>query len=266
MNVNNGPIINVRGRIEDMKKIAFYNRKGGVGKTTCCVNTSYSFALMGKKTLIIDLDNQNSCSLFLGINKKIYNKRFDNIFTDDNFNLEDAIYQVNDMENLFIIPCSDLKSVESFLYASSRPDLVFKRRLSELENMDFDYIFIDCAPSTSKINDAILLYVENLVIPVQLQTASVNAVSDIYEYLNELDISPDVIKLVVPNMYRKTSDSDVCLAFLKTKFDESILTEPINLRTKITEATTVGIPAINYDKEASTEFLKIISKVVERIG
>ena len=132
--------------------------------------------------------------------------------------------------------------------------------------MDFDYIFIDCAPATSKINDATLLYVDNLVIPVQLQTASVNAVVDIYDYLEDLDIDPDIIKLVVPNMYRKTNDANVCLEFLKSKFDNSLLTEAINLRTKITEATTVGIPAIEYDTGSQVEFMKIIEKVVEKIG
>lgn len=247
-----------------MKKIAFYNRKGGVGKTTCCTNTSYSFALMGKKVLIMDLDNQNSCSLFLGIDKSKYDKKFDNIFIESDFNIKDAIYEVK--ENLYIMPCGDLKAVESFLYSSSRPDIAFKKNLKQLEEMDFDYIFIDCAPATSKINDATLLYVDNLVIPVQLQTASVNAVVDIYDYLEDLDIDPDIIKLVVPNMYRKTNDANVCLEFLKSKFDNSLLTEAINLRTKITEATTVGIPAIEYDTGSQVEFMKIIEKVVEKIG
>ena len=51
------------------KIIAFANQKGGVGKTTTCVNVATYMALMDKKILILDLDPQGNATSAVGINK-----------------------------------------------------------------------------------------------------------------------------------------------------------------------------------------------------
>ena len=47
-----------------MKGIAFYNIKGGCGKTTSAINVSYILAKEGKKVLLVDLDPQANSSDF----------------------------------------------------------------------------------------------------------------------------------------------------------------------------------------------------------
>ena len=49
------------------KIIAFCNQKGGVGKTTSCLNIGVGFAAAGKRVLLIDADPQGSLSFSLGI-------------------------------------------------------------------------------------------------------------------------------------------------------------------------------------------------------
>lgn len=46
------------------KKIALYNNKGGVAKTTSIINLAYSMQKAGKKVLVVDCDTQENCFSF----------------------------------------------------------------------------------------------------------------------------------------------------------------------------------------------------------
>ena len=49
-----------------MKTIAFYNNKGGVGKTTLAANIGYNLSTMGYRVLLVDCDPQGNLSSFFG--------------------------------------------------------------------------------------------------------------------------------------------------------------------------------------------------------
>ena len=49
------------------KIIAVTNQKGGVGKTTTCVNLSSCMAALGKRILVVDIDPQGNCTSGFGL-------------------------------------------------------------------------------------------------------------------------------------------------------------------------------------------------------
>ena len=146
--------------------------------------------------------------------------------------------------------------------------MILDEKLKNLENMDYDYVIVDCGPQRTKINDAVLCYVDKIVMPVQVEAASVRACGSIYEYLSDLRLSPDKIALVVPNMYdKRTNDANENLNFLKEFFKEDdIVSEPISRRVKITEAGKMGKTVFEYDNESSQQFFKVLERLVEKVG
>ncbi len=137
-----------------------------------------------------------------------------------------------------------------------------------MEDSGYDYIIIDCGPQRSRINDEVLHYVDGIIVPVQVETASVRAVGNIYDYLSELELSPDKISLIVPNMYdQRTTDGKVNLEFLKEFFaDSKLLIEPIHRRIKITETGKFGRTVYESDAEAARQFDHIVERLVNING
>jgi chromosome partitioning protein len=65
--------------IQKLKKYAVLNNKGGVGKSTIAVHIAHGLALRGYRVLLLDLDEQNDASLFLGFTAEDYRKTFDEL-------------------------------------------------------------------------------------------------------------------------------------------------------------------------------------------
>lgn len=250
-----------------MKKVAILNNKGGVGKSTVSVQLSHGLAKLGYKIILVDLDGQNDSSLFLGINESDYAKTFyDLIDKRSNVALKDCI--INARPNLDLLPNSHIEEINAEFYRESRIDIILDEKLKGLEDMDYDYVIIDCGPQRTRINDAVLCYVDNIIMPVQVEAASVRACGSIYEYLSDLRLSPDKITLIIPNMYdQRTKDAKENLEFLREFFDsEDLVTDPINRRIKITEAGKMGKTVFEYDEEAANQFFGVLERLVKKIG
>ena len=246
--------------------MAVINRKGGVGKSTCAVNIAHGLALLGKKILLIDLDSQNDSALFLGIDREQYGRTFTDLFDRKQpASVAECIIPARD--NLDLLPNRHLEQVESEFQKISRIDRILHEKLKDVESMGYDCVLIDCSPSRSKLNDAVLCYVDHVIMPVQLQAASVRAVGNIYGYLADLYLPASLISVVIPNQYNSvTRDSRENLQLLESFFaDLGVLTEPIPTRTRITEAGKAGQTIFEYDPEMSETFIPVLRKVVALI-
>ncbi|WP_272507470.1 ParA family protein [Clostridium aestuarii] len=251
-----------------MKKLAVLNNKGGVGKSTVSVQLSHGLAKLGFKILLIDLDGQNDSSLFLGITEEDYKNTFyELVDRRSNTPVKDCI--INVRENLDLIPNKHIDQINAEFYREPRIDLVLNEKLQGIEKFGYDYVIIDCGPQRTKINDAVLCYIDKIIMPVQVEAASVRAVGGIYEYLSDLRLSADKIGLIIPNMFdQRTNDAKENLQFLTEFFSDKkdIITDPINRRVKITEAGKLGKTVFEYDNEAADQFFKVLERLVNVLG
>ena len=235
------------------KIISFINQKGGVGKTTTCVNMASYLAVMGKKELLLDLDPQGNATSSLGIDKESGLKTIYNVIVDDN--LLDEVIMKSKLDNLDIIPSNvDLAGAEIELVQMNNREKVVKKILQPIKN-SYDYICIDCPPSLGLITVNGLTASDSLIIPIQCEYFAIEGLTQLMytiklvkKYLNP-DIAVEGVVLTMKDARSNLGNSvaaDVNKYFNNKVYDTII---PRNIR--LAEAPSYGEPICMYDPKCS---------------
>ena len=150
------------------KIISFSNQKGGVGKTTTCVNMAAYLSRAGKKVLLIDLDPQGNATTGLGFSKGTLKKSVYNVVIEGE-EVKDNILET-ELEGLYILPSNiDLAGAEVDLVYKKNRDRVLKAALEKAKGA-FDYILIDCPPSLGLLTINALSAADSAIIPIFLSS------------------------------------------------------------------------------------------------
>ena len=235
------------------KIISFINQKGGVGKTTTCVNMASYLAVMGKKVLLLDLDPQGNATSSLGIDKESGLKTIYNVIVDDN--LLDEVIMKSKLDNLDIIPSNvDLAGAEIELVQMNNREKVVKKILQPIKN-SYDYICIDCPPSLGLITVNGLTSSDSLIIPIQCEYFAIEGLTQLMYTIKlvKKHLNPDIaVEGVVLTMKDARSNlgnsvaADVNKYFNNKVYDTII---PRNIR--LAEAPSYGEPICMYDPKCN---------------
>ncbi len=147
-----------------MKVFASYNIKGGVGKTASAVNLSFLASLSGSRVLVWDLDPQGAATFYYRIKPKIKGGGERLIKKKNREKLEQEI-RGTDFEGLDLVPADfSYRNLDLALDAKNNPDRCLARLLEPLAE-DYDYVFLDCAPSISLTSESIFAAADVLLVP-----------------------------------------------------------------------------------------------------
>ena len=160
---------------------SLYNLKGGVGKTSSCVNFAYMAAMDGYKTLLWDLDPQGASSFYYNAQPKP-KTNFKKIF-EQSASLKNAIMET-DYENLDIIPIDVSSSSLDKALANTSSRKYMKTMLKELED-EYDFIFIDCPPGISILSDNVFYASDVVLMPVIPTTLSVRTYEIVRDHFKD---------------------------------------------------------------------------------
>lgn len=128
-----------------MKVIAFANQKGGVAKTTTCVNIAGIFASKGLKTLVVDSDPQCNATSFL-LRDELHSSRTLSALYEQKLCDDAELIRPTRLMNLSIIPGGfKLAGMVSEVYSRMRNHERLSMYFGSYAT-DFDVIFIDCPP------------------------------------------------------------------------------------------------------------------------
>lgn len=238
-----------------MRTIAITNQKGGCGKTTTAINLSASFADLGKKVLLIDMDPQSHASFGLGVTNIPMDKSTYNILTDNpekNRPLEDCIFKVSD--NLDLAPSNILLStLEQEL--KDKEDAVSKlhKALSKSQ-WDYDYVIVDCPPSLGFLTFNALRACEHIIVPVDMSAFSLMGVGKLLGMLElikmKINHSPRVSALATL-FDRRTKYSQTMLDEIRTFFKDQMLQTVIRMNVALKKAVSKGISVIQFDSKCN---------------
>ena len=235
------------------KIVAFLNQKGGVGKTTTCVNMAGYLAQMGKKVLILDIDPQGNASSNLGIEKDSKPKTIYNVIVDDN--TIDEVIVPTKLENLDLIPSDvDLAGAEIELVQMNNREKVVRNILKKVVN-NYDYICIDCPPSLGLITVNALTACDSVLIPIQCEYFALEGLSQLMytiklvkKHLNEnIDVEGVVLTMKDNRSNLGQSVAQDITKYFGKKVYKTII--PRNIR--LAEAPSFGEPICVYDPKCT---------------
>lgn len=231
------------------KIIAIANQKGGVGKTTTCVNLASYLALMGKKVLAVDIDPQGNCSSGFGVDKTKVKYSTYSVLSGET-DAKRAIMPTL-VKNLDIMPSNiDLAGAEVELVGVEDREKVLKKVLIPLRN-SYDYILIDCPPSLALLTVNALTAANSILIPIQGEYYALEGLSQL---MNTIRLAKKIlnpaleVEGVVLTMYDSRSKlvqnvtEEIYKFFGKKVFDAKI---PRNVR--LGEAPSYGMPVMLYE-------------------
>ena len=250
------------------KIISFTNQKGGVGKTTTCVNLSAYLAVMGQKILIIDLDPQGNATSGVGIEKKKGLKTIYDLI-DNECSVEEAIVKTQ-IENLDLIPSTvDLAAAEISLVSKSDREHILKNLLENVRD-SYDFIMIDCQPSLGLLTINALTASDSVIIPMQCEFYPLDGLTQLMNTIRlvKLHLNPDLdIEGVVRTMKDNRSNlinqvSQEIIRFFKSKVYETYI--PRNIR--LAEAPSHGLPIVLYDpsSKGAEAYLSLAEEFLNR--
>lgn len=229
--------------------ISFSNQKGGVGKTTTCVNMAAYLATSKRKVLLVDLDPQGNATTGLGFSKSTLKKSVYNVMIDEEDVKENTL--ATELENLFILPSNiDLAGAEVELVYKKSREKVLKGALEKVRG-EYDYILIDCPPSLGLITINALAAADSVIIPIQSEYYALEGLSQLMNTIalvrQHLNKSLKVEGVVLTMYDGRSLISKQIAAEIKKYFTKKLYEIVIPRNVRLSEAPSHGKPILLHD-------------------
>ncbi|HBY57441.1 MAG TPA: chromosome partitioning protein ParA [Candidatus Atribacteria bacterium] len=248
-----------------MKKIAFINQKGGVGKTTCTMNIGAGLCILAKKVLLIDLDPQAHLTYSLGI---------------EAHNLENTVYEllkgnckaqkaIINRNGIDLIPSSlELSGAEIEFSGIAGREFLLKEALEGIYH--YDYMLIDCPPSLGLLTLNALTTTQEVYIPLQTEFLALQGMSKLLATIDivkkRLNKDIEITGIIATRFdHRKNLNKEVVEKienYFGSRFFKTLIRDNVSLA----EAPSFGQTIFEYKANSygAKDYLNLCQEIIKR--
>jgi chromosome partitioning protein len=246
------------------------NQKGGVGKTTTCVNLAASIAALGPRVLLVDLDPQGNATMGSGIDKR----RATNSVYQVLLGLADVrtARQRSEVGGYDVLPANrELAGAEVELVEFEQRERRLKQAFAVVD-AEYDFILVDCPPSLSLLTVNGLTSAHGVIIPMQCEYFALEGLSDLVNTIKRVhaNLNPD---LEIIGLLRVMFDPRMTLQQqvseqLEAHFGDKVFRAVIPRNVRLAEAPSHGIPGVVYDRSSrgAQAYLSFGAEMIERMA
>lgn len=258
------------------KVIAIANQKGGVGKTTTCVNLGISLAMAGKRVCLIDSDPQGSLTQSLGYQNP---DEMEHTLADvlkaameprDNLSRTFKTTILHHAEGVDLVPGNiELAGVEVLMVNLMCRELLLKTALREIRT-DYDYTIIDCSPSLGMLTINALAASDSVIIPVQAAYLPAKGLEQflltVSKVRRQINQKLEVEGILLSMVDLRTNNAKEIIALIHATYGRhiNIFRTQIPLSVKAAESSASGISIFSHDSKGkvATAYRTLTEEVI----
>jgi chromosome partitioning protein len=261
--------------------IAFVNEKGGVAKTTSCVNLAAALGQRRKRVLCMDLDPQANATTAFGVSAEHAIEREAHcLLTMARFPLERAVVPTQ-VENVDLVPASArLSDCNKALVMEVGREGRLKSKLREFYHSvltdKYDVVLVDCPPSLDLLSINALTAATHMIVPVTTKFYALKGMAllgDMVATLHEqIGATVRLLGILVTMFDKKTALDVTIYRLLKERverdYGDYIFSTIITKSVVVSEAEAGGLPVTLRDPEspAAEAYRRLADEVMSRLG
>lgn len=220
--------------------ICVANHKGGVGKTTLVVNLAAELARK-KKVLVIDSDPQANATTHLGVAKRSQPFTLREWLSGESWDrccmpIQDKLDLIPAHSRLYEYEIRGHKALSQKL----KPHLA-----------DYDYVFIDCAPSMSLLTVNAFAAANYLMVPIENGFLALEGLDDLLQTIDtfkeRFGFCIELLSIVLNMVDWRQRLSREVFDQLKEHFPDKLAKTAIPRNVRLAEAPSHGVPINQYN-------------------